>query len=196
MKTLKLPNVVNKTGTKSLIYFEVSISTLGFLRFHFQIVSSYINVQTHKVKFTLCSYLIPLPIIQSSKPDVFHENRRDSNSTWNLMLGQPLNVNGLKGHSIDCLVWRLEGLKKPGRTESEIQNVTFYRILIRQIGRNQRRLDGGDQGQRCSGIVWVIGITGGQSNCIQITWINQLGTAASTDVVYLIFRARLLIFLF
>ena len=59
------------------------------------------------------------------------------------MLGQPLNVNGLKGHSIDCLVWRLEGLKKPGRTESEIQNVTFYGILIRQIGRNQRRFDGG-----------------------------------------------------
>ena len=55
---------------------------------------------------------MPLPIIQSSKHDVFHENRRDSNSTWNLMLGQPLNVNGLKGHSIDCLVWRLEGLKK------------------------------------------------------------------------------------
>ena len=58
------------------------------------------------------------------------------------MLGQPVNVKGLKGHSIDCLVWGLEGLKKPGRTESEIQNVTFYGILIRQIGRNQRRLDG------------------------------------------------------
>ena len=54
------------------------------------------------MQHTLCSNVRPLPI----NPPILMFSMKtgfDSYSTWNLMLGQPVNVKGLKGHSIDCL---------------------------------------------------------------------------------------------
>ena len=52
---------------------------------------------------------------RSSDPNVSDENRRDSYSTWNLMLGQALNVKGLRGHSIDC--WYGGSLEGPDKNQ-------------------------------------------------------------------------------